>query len=93
MKLPSTHEGSITVHRRVNVTLPEETLRLIDRVAKKGDRSRLIDEAVRHYIDNVGRTNLRKRLKEGAIRRAERDRALAEEWFHLEEEAWRDDRA
>lgn len=81
------------MHRRVNVTLPEETLQLIDRVAKKGDRSRLIDEAVRHYIDNVGRTNLKKRLKEGAIRRAERDRTMAEEWFHLEEEAWSDDRA
>ena len=81
------------MHRRVTVTLPEETLQLIDCVAKKGDRSRLIDEAVRHYIDNLGRTNLKERLKEGAIRRAERDRVLAEEWFHLEEETWREDRA
>jgi CopG family transcriptional regulator/antitoxin EndoAI len=31
---------------------------------------------------------LKEQLKEGAIRRAERDRQLAEEWFSLEEEAW-----
>ena len=31
------------VNQRINVSLPEETLRLLDRVAGKGDRSRLID--------------------------------------------------
>jgi CopG family transcriptional regulator / antitoxin EndoAI len=31
------------MHRRLNITLPEETVRLLDRVAKSGDRSRLID--------------------------------------------------
>lgn len=42
------------MHRRINITLPEETVRLIDRVAAKGDRSRLIDEAVRHYVQKTG---------------------------------------
>ncbi len=46
------------MHRRINITLPEETIRSLDRVAKKGDRSRLIDEAVRRYIREVGRTNV-----------------------------------
>lgn len=76
------------MHKRINVTLPEETVALIDRVTQKGDRSNLIDHAVRHYIEDVGKNNLRKRLKEGAIKRAERDRSLAEEWFALDEEAW-----
>lgn len=76
------------MHRRINVTLSEETLALLDRVAEKGDRSRLIDAAVRHYIDEKGRRTLKKRLKEGAIRRAARDLSLAEEWFPLEEELW-----
>jgi CopG family transcriptional regulator / antitoxin EndoAI len=75
------------VHQRINVSLPEETLRLLDRVAGKGDRSRFIDEAVRYYIDEQGRRELKKRLKEGAIRRAARDLQLSEEWFPLEEEA------
>ena len=36
----------MALHRRINITLPEETVRLIDRVAQKGDRSFLISEAV-----------------------------------------------
>jgi CopG family transcriptional regulator/antitoxin EndoAI len=73
------------MHRRINVTLPEETVRLIDRVSEKGDRSRFINEAVKRYIGEMGRANLRKLLKEGSLRRAGRDRRLAEEWFLLEE--------
>ena len=76
------------MHRRINITLPEETVRLIDRVSKKGDRSRFIDSAVKHYVSAVSRANIKKRLKEGALRSAERDLRLAEEWLPLEEEAW-----
>lgn len=76
------------MHRRVNVTLPEETIRLIDRVAEKGDRSRFIDEAVRQFVGARRRASLKKQLKEGALRRAERDLGLASEWFALEEETW-----
>jgi len=80
--------GSTTMHRRLNITLPEETVRLIDRVAKKGDRSRFIAEAVERYVAEIGRANLKRQLKEGAIRRADRDLQLATEWFGVEEEAW-----
>jgi CopG family transcriptional regulator / antitoxin EndoAI len=82
-------KGGITIMcTRVNITLPEETIELIDRVTERGDRSRFIDEAVRHYIEEIGRANLRKRLKEGAVQRAERDLHLAEEWFTVDEEVW-----
>ncbi len=76
------------MHRRLNITLPEETVRLIDRVAKAGDRSRLIDEAVREFVRRKQRTSLGKQLEEGARRRAKRDLDLAEQWASLEEEAW-----
>ena len=33
-------------------------------------------------------TNLKQKLKEGAIRNAERDLQMAEEWFPLDEETW-----
>ncbi len=66
------------MYKRINITLPEETVALIDRVVEKGARSGLIDSAIRHYIEQVGKGNLRKSLKEGAIRRAERDLSLAE---------------
>jgi CopG family transcriptional regulator/antitoxin EndoAI len=80
--------GITTMRKRINITLPEETLDLIDRVTEHGDRSRFIDEAVRHYIQQTGRENLRKQLKEGAIRRGERDLGLAEDWFTVDEEVW-----
>lgn len=79
------------MHRRVNITLPDATIRLIDRVARKGDRSFLISEAVRHYVASVGKARLRRLLKEGALRHAERDRRLAEEWSALDEAPWRED--
>lgn len=81
-------KSSSTIHRRLNITLPEKTVRLIDRVAKKGDRSRFIAEAVERYVAEIGRANLRKQLEEGAILRAERDLHVASEWFSIEEEAW-----
>ena len=79
------------LHRRINITLPEETIRLIDRVAQKGDRSFLISEAVRHYVASVGKARLRRLLKEGALRHAERDQSLAEDWGGLDadEAPWR----
>jgi CopG family transcriptional regulator/antitoxin EndoAI len=72
------------LRQRINVTLPVPTVRLLDRVAGKGERSRLIDYAVRSIIDRQGRRNLRKLLCEGATQRAERDRVLAEDWFRLD---------
>ncbi len=77
------------MHRRINITLPEETVRLIERVAAKGDRSRFIADAVTYYVGAAGRGQLRRRLREGALRRAERDLTLTREWFALDEEAWR----
>lgn len=80
----------MSVYRRINITLPEETIRLIERVAKKGDRSFLISEAVRRYVASVGKARLRRILKEGAIRHAQRDLKLVEEWSGLDEIPWRE---
>jgi CopG family transcriptional regulator/antitoxin EndoAI len=73
---------------RLNVTLPEATVALIDRAAENGNRSRLIDQAVQGYVRQPERARLRERLKQGALARAERDLALAREWFTVEEETW-----
>ncbi|MEZ0373906.1 MAG: ribbon-helix-helix domain-containing protein [Candidatus Sericytochromatia bacterium] len=74
------------MNKRLNITLPEETLSLIDRVSSKGQRSQLIDEAVRFYIQEQGKTRLKARIAEGAKVRARRDQELAEEWFVLDPE-------
>ena len=72
--------------KRINISLPEDTLNIVDRIAEKGERSRLIDEAVRFYMEQKGQNNLKALLKEGAITRARRSTQLAGEWFFLEEE-------
>jgi CopG family transcriptional regulator / antitoxin EndoAI len=75
------------VNKRLNITLPEETVRLMDRVAGKGRRSNLIDRAVRRYVKEETRANLRKQLAASYKTNAEDDLRLAEDWFPLEDEA------
>jgi CopG family transcriptional regulator/antitoxin EndoAI len=75
--------------KRINIVLPDETVAVLDRVAAKGSRSRFISRAVMHLIETEGRANLRERLKAESLANAERDLAIAAEWFPLEEEAAR----
>ncbi|MEH2280108.1 MAG: ribbon-helix-helix domain-containing protein [Nostoc sp.] len=54
--MPSKTKQKI-IHSRINITLPERTIELIDRVIEKGDfpkqtvcdRSQFINEAVQYY--------------------------------------------
>lgn len=72
------------IHKRINITLPERTMKLLDRITEKGSRSAFLDEAVNFYVKEIGNANLKKQLRAGAIARAERDASLAEEWFALD---------
>jgi hypothetical protein len=60
---------------------------ILDRVASKGKRSSFIARALLHYVDVIGKQNLRERLKQEALNNSERDLEIAAEWFPLEEEA------
>jgi CopG family transcriptional regulator/antitoxin EndoAI len=75
--------------KRINIVLPDETVAVLDRVAAKGSRSRFISRAVMHLVETEGKANLRERLKAEALANAERDLAIAVEWFPLEEESAR----
>ncbi|MBX3291233.1 MAG: hypothetical protein KF855_18150 [Acidobacteria bacterium] len=77
-----------TAHKRINITLPESTVALLESVADKGNRSSLIDDAVKLYVKNLKEKTLKQQLKEGAIARAERNLEMAQEWSHLEDEVW-----
>lgn len=77
-----------TAHKRINITLPESTVALLESVADKGNRSSLIDDAVKLYVKNLKEKTLKQQLKEGAIARAERNLQMAQEWSHLEDEVW-----
>jgi len=82
------NKGIAKTHKRVNITLPDETLQLLDRITERGERSRLIDEAVRFYAKEIGKSRLRRQLTEGAVKHAKRDLILVEDWFNVEEESW-----
>ena len=81
------------MHRLINISLPDETIELIDQVIGKGDspeerlrqRSRFINQAVQYYIAQKALVNLREQLKQGAIQRTERDLGFVQEWFDLQE--------
>lgn len=75
------------MNKRLNITLPEQTVRLMDRVAGKGRRSSLIDRAVRRYVNQQSRANLRRQLAESYKAHRAFDLELAEEWFPMEEDA------
>jgi CopG family transcriptional regulator/antitoxin EndoAI len=73
------------------ITLPEDTLKLIEQLASsETDISHLINEAIKFYAAHKHREILRQRVIEGAVCRAERDLNLAQDWFVIEEEACQD---
>lgn len=74
--------------KRINVVLPVKTIEVLDRVAPKRNRSRMISEAVLHYVESKAKSNLAERLKAGALANAKRDLEIAQEWFSLDQEAW-----
>jgi CopG family transcriptional regulator/antitoxin EndoAI len=74
--------------KRVNITLPEETIQKIDKIVKEGKRSQFIDKAINFYIEKKSSAQLKKLMKEGAIKRAQRDLDICAEWFVLENEVW-----
>jgi len=73
------------MNKRLNITLPEETVRLMDRVAGRGRRSSLIDRAVRRYVKEETRANVRKQLAASYKANAELDLQLAGDWFPVDE--------
>ena len=76
------------MHQRLNISLPDTTVRLLDRAIPKGDRSKFIDRAVRAEIGRTTKSRLRRALTDGYRRRAAEDRGLAAEWDHLSAEVW-----
>ena len=77
------------MYQRLNITLPIETVELLQQNVSKGERSKFINEAVRHHILATNKEKLRQKLKEGAIRHATRDMEINAEWLNLDEEAWK----
>lgn len=74
-------------YKRLNITLPETTVTMLERVTDKGERSNFIDTAIKTYIRQTRQNDLKELLKEGAVARSKRDLDVVDEWFGIEEEA------
>ena len=78
----------MSARKRINIVLPEATIRTIDRMAVPGQRSRFIDQAVRHYVANRSVEALRARLEQTAVRDRDLDREIAADWVAVDREIW-----
>ena len=74
--------------KRINIVLPQATIQTIDRITKPGERSRFINQAVRHYVANRSVEALRAQLEHAAVRDRDLDREIAADWFAVDQETW-----
>ena len=74
--------------KRINIMLPESTVRTIDRMVQPGHRSRFIDRAVQHYVATASPEALQVRLKEAALRDHHLDLEIVNDWFAVDQEQW-----
>ena len=76
------------MYQEINIALPEQTVILIEQMTDKRNISRFVEDAVKYYIEHAGKIRLREQLKQGAVKRAERDLKLSQEWNGLEDSGW-----
>jgi CopG family transcriptional regulator/antitoxin EndoAI len=75
--------------KRINIILPDATLQTIDRMARRGQRSRFIERAVEHFVATASPQAIEERLRQAAIRDRDLDREIANDWFAVDAEQWR----
>src|ERR1700722_11380755 len=74
--------------KRINIILPEGTIRTIDRLSRPGQRSRFIHRAVEHYVATASPEALYERLKQAAIRDRDLDLEISHDWSAVDQEQW-----
>ncbi len=76
------------MYQKINITLTEQTAHLIEQMADKRSISSFVEDAVTYYMEHAGKIWLREQMKQGALKRAERDLKLSREWDDLEDSTW-----
>jgi metal-responsive CopG/Arc/MetJ family transcriptional regulator len=71
--------------KRINIILPEDTLRTIDRMARPRGRSRFIQRAVDHYVATSPEA-LDERLRQAALRDYDLDLEIANDWIAVDQQ-------
>jgi hypothetical protein len=77
------------VKKRLNIILPETTVRTIDRMAKPGERSLFIDQAIQHFVTHRSTEALRDQLERAVVRDRDLDREITNEWVAADQELWK----
>lgn len=79
----------LAVTRRIMITMPAQLLEEVDGFvhAVKGNRSKIIREAMRLYLETEKRRHIHDALKRGYLEMAEVNLQIARESFVLESEA------
>jgi CopG family transcriptional regulator/antitoxin EndoAI len=77
------------MRKRINIVLPETTVKAISRMARPGQRSEFINQAVKHFVAHHSTEALRMQLEATAIRDRDLDREIAADWLAVDEQAWR----
>jgi len=74
--------------KRINIVLPETTIKTIDRMVRHGQRSQFINQAVQHFVSHRSTEALKTQLERAAVRDQDLDREIAADWFAVDEGAW-----
>ena len=73
--------------------LPDSTLKVLDGIASKGERSRFISEAVLYFVRAHSVQTLRDKLRVGYQSNAERNLKLAADWFPIDNDIWQNQKS
>ncbi len=77
------------MNKRINVVLSEATVQSIDRIARPGQRSKFIEQAVHHFVSHRSSEAVRIRLEQTTVRDRDIDREVASDWVAVDNEAWK----
>lgn len=73
---------------RLNITLPRDVARRLDKFAEPRKRSRFISEAIRRRIKQIEEQEIERLLEEGYRARRKESLALAKEFEAIDLEGW-----
>ena len=73
---------------RMNITLPEELARQIDKLVEPKKKSQFIAEALRQRIEKIRYEELQKALEEGYKARKQESHFIAKDFESVDLEGW-----
>ncbi len=73
---------------RMNITIPEEIARQVEKLTPPGKRSQFISEALKHRIEEIEREKIQKALEEGYKARKQESHFIAKEFEAADMEVW-----